>query len=107
MSKHAVNKAPKPGAPPEVWERYALKVNGYELAGGKPEIGGNAPAEAIYAEARKEIEDTGAISGDYKRLRIALFVHQRRWRNLQASDDVLAAEQRIADVILEALQDAV
>ena len=106
MSKHAMTKAPRPGSPPEVWERYALEVNGYELAGGKPGIGGNEPAEAIYAAARKEIEDTGAISGDYKRLRIALFVHQRRWRNLQLTEQEAAEEQRIADVILAALQDA-
>jgi hypothetical protein len=99
-------KAPRPGADPETWGKYALEVNGYELAGGKRELGGNEPAEAVYAEARKEIEETGAITGDHTRLRIVLFVHQRHLRVMQPSEAEMAEEQRIADVILAALQDA-
>lgn len=81
-------------------------MNGYELAGGRTEIGGNEPAEAVYADARKEIEETGAITGDHTRLRIALFVHQRHLRVMQPSETEMAEEQRIADVILAALQEA-
>lgn len=81
-------------------------MNGYELAGGRTEIGGNEPAEAVYADARKEIEETGAITGDHTRLRIALFVHQRHLRVMQPSETEMTEEQRIADVILAALQEA-
>jgi hypothetical protein len=101
-----MKKPPLPGSAPEVWGRYALEVNGYELAGGRNEIGGNEPAEAVYAEARKEIEETGAITGDHTRLRIALFLHQRHLRVLQPSEAEMAREQGIADVILATLQDA-
>lgn len=99
-------KAPRPGADPETWGEYALEVNGYELAGGGTGIGGNQPAEAVYIEARREIEETGAITGDHTRLRIVLFVHQRRLRIMQPSAAEMAEEQRIADAILVALQDA-
>lgn len=102
-----MKKPPLPGADDrKAWERYALEVNGYELAGGRNEIGGSEPAEAVYAEARKEIEETGAITGDHTRLRIVLFVHQRHLRVMQPSEAEMAEEQRIADVILTALQDA-
>lgn len=100
-----MKKPPLPGSAPEVWGRYALEVNGYDLAGGRNEIGGNEPAEAIYAEARKEIQETGAITGDHTRLRIALFMLQRYWRIAQAPPEHFAEEQRIADVILSALRD--
>jgi hypothetical protein len=107
MNKEQQGGPPAPGAADrKAWQRYALEVNGYELAGGADDIGGSDPAEAVYAAAMDEIKATGALTGDHDRLRIALFVHQRHLRVLEPDRDEMAEIQRVADVILTALQEA-
>lgn len=91
---------PKPGATLDEWQEYALEFDGYEHAGGA------AAAQQIYAEARARILAGEPVRGTTDTLRTVLFVHQRRYRLLEAGPEALAVEQRVADAILAELQRA-